>query len=111
MTPSGRSRRIKGYQKPGNKIPEKVVVIGDDATNIEDNNTENQELHAPDSDSDSIDEPQAIRTTVNVNVSTKIKQRQIRNIITCYGTKVLLYLVSTYYYNITSISYIQSKKG
>jgi hypothetical protein len=34
LTPSGRSRRIKGYQKPGNKIPEKVVVIGDDLTEI-----------------------------------------------------------------------------
>jgi len=108
VTPSGRSRRIKGYQKPGNKIPEKVVVIGDDATNIEDDNTENQELHATDSVSDSIDEPQATRTTANVNVSTKSKQRQIRNVITCYGTKVLLYLLLIIK---TSISYIQSKKG
>ena len=73
VTPSGRSRRIKGYQKPGNKIPEKVV-IGDDATNI---STEDQELHATDSESvtESTDEPQATRTTANVNVSTVSKQR------------------------------------
>lgn len=75
LTPSGRSRRIKGYQKPGNKIPEKVVVIGDDATNIEVDSTEDQELHATDSVSDSTDEPQATRTTANVNVSTVSKQR------------------------------------
>lgn len=76
-TPSGRSRRIKGYQKLGNKIPEKVVVIGDDATNIEVDSTEDQELHATDSESvsDSTDEPQATRTTANVNVSTVSKQR------------------------------------
>lgn len=74
---AGDSRRIKGYQKPGNKIPEKVVVIGDDATNIEVDSTEDQELHATDSESvsDSTDEPQATRTTANVNVSTVSKQR------------------------------------
>jgi hypothetical protein len=51
LTPSGRSRRIKGYQKPGYTIPEKVVVIGDDATNIEDDSAEDEELHATDSES------------------------------------------------------------
>ena len=52
-------------------------MIGDDATNIEDDSTEDQELHATDSESvsDSTDEPQATRTTANVNISTESKQR------------------------------------
>lgn len=50
-------------------------MIGDDATNIEVDSTEDQELHATDSVSDSTDEPQATRTTANVNISTESKQR------------------------------------